>query len=509
MTSPRLSIEKPPTCDLIERGRLALQELQSLEEAARYRAEASVLQAATLKAELGDTLSLQTWLDSHETSTGAKPLGAPPSIETKFANQERSFRRIDLPVPPQRSNDLEPSVSSDPAFEPEQRSAPEHQQSPNLSSPSELEKPTVLEGSWDRMVQGATDRLKETTDRATDPSASEPLAQEPNVDWLVPGDQNETQSTRKSWRAAAHVWVSLAVHIALVIILSVVFITAAKKAELLSIISSPVDTDRVLTETPMEMISDLQAETLEPSMSTSEPNISDLIADVSMPAIALETGLEPMKPESSASAAQMTASPMQGMTGAKIAAGVEFFGTKATGNTFIYIVDSSPSMKKDKAFEFAKQEVLRSLQSMKPKQRYFLSFFGKEVDPLTFGSGDPERYPVAATPENLEKTMKWLARVSIQKDGWPPNDALQMAIDMEPDAIFMLFDGDTKVDVAKFLRRVNRIDDIFTSDEPRVPIHVVHFFVDEYRKQMMQIAEENGGTYRFIPRPQNSNAKKR
>ena len=190
------------------------------------------------------------------------------------------------------------------------------------------------------------------------------------------------------------------------------------------------------------------------------------------------------------------------MTGSKMLTGAEFFGVKATGNTFVYLVDSSPSMRRDGAFEAARNEIVRSLSSMKPKQRYFISFFGKEIDPMVFESGVVEKYPVYAKPENLTKTIDWLSRVQVQKDGLPPNNALTEAIAMQPDGIFLLFDGDTKVDVAKYLRRVNRSDDILTAGMPKVPIHVVHFFQDEFQKQMRQVAEENGGTYRFVPRPE-------
>ncbi|MFY8200802.1 MAG: hypothetical protein ACOVLE_09045, partial [Pirellula staleyi] len=160
-------------------------------------------------------------------------------------------------------------------------------------------------------------------------------------------------------------------------------------------------------------------------------------------------------------------------------------------------------------FEKAKQEMMRSLTSMKPKQRYFINFFGKEIDPMTTKSGTVEKFPVCAIPENISQTIDWMRQVQVQKDGWPPNEALAQAIAMQPDGIFLLFDGDTKVDVAKFLRRENRTDDILSAGEPKVAIHVVHFFQDEFQKQMKQVAEENGGTYRFVPRPERPSNGKR
>jgi hypothetical protein len=166
-------------------------------------------------------------------------------------------------------------------------------------------------------------------------------------------------------------------------------------------------------------------------------------------------------------------------------------------------------MRKENAFQAAKAEVFRSFASMKPKQRYYISFFGKEIDPLVLHGTEAEKYPIYATRENVLQTQEWMNRVAIQKEGWPPNDALEQAIAMQPDGIFMLFDGDTKVDVAKFLRQVNRTDDILSEGSPKVPIHVIHFFQEDFRKQMMTVAQENGGTYRFIPKPERPTTNKR
>jgi hypothetical protein len=309
---------------------------------------------------------------------------------------------------------------------------------------------------------------------------------------------------------AAHVWVSLGLHVGLVVALSIVVISATKKQELLSIVSSPVEAENVLMETPMEMISELETSSMEPMTPSPSPDISELSKDVTLPAMTIESGTQPGEMATPSSAvAQSSSSAMQGMTGSKLVSGVEFFGVKATGNTFVYIIDCSPSMRKDNAFQAAKAEVFRSFASMKPKQRYYISFFGKEIEPLVLHGTEAEKYPIYATKENVLLTQEWMNRVMVQKEGWPPNDALEQAIAMQPDGIFMLFDGDTKVDVAKFLRQANRTDDILSEGSPKVPIHVIHFFQEDFRKQMMAVAQENGGTYRFIPRPEQSTTNKR
>jgi transcriptional regulator of NAD metabolism len=65
----------------------------------------------------------------------------------------------------------------------------------------------------------------------------------------------------------------------------------------------------------------------------------------------------------------------------------------------------------------------------------------------------------------------------------------------------LLFDGDTRADVPKFLEKVNRSNDIISENVPKVPVHVIHFFEEEFAKAMQRIAKDNLGTYRFIPKP--------
>lgn len=311
-----------------------------------------------------------------------------------------------------------------------------------------------------------------------------------------------TERKQRSFREvllAPHMWISFVVHAIMIVAMSAFIIVTVQKTELMSIVAATVEADNVLMETPMEMPNDIEKpmeETAFPLSPATE--ISAISVDTSLPTVPMDTGIGQV-PSPAAAFSDASAS---AISGTKMVSGAEFFGVKATGNTFVYVVDSSPSMRRDGAFDAAKEEVLRSLGSMKPKQRYFINFFGKEIDPLTFQSGVVEKYPVYATSENLRKTMEWLGRIQIQKEGLPPNDALREAIAMQPDGIFLLFDGDTKVDVAAFLRKVNRSNDIISGDTPKVPIHVVHFFQSEFQKAMMRIAEENGGTYRFIPRPE-------
>ena len=502
MTRP--SNSQPSSEELLERGRLTLQAFQYHERAARYKAAAASLQAAMVQAENGNVETLYEWLEleSHQFKGGMDLL----SLE----DQDYSTSEPEIPTRSIRID--QPVVVAD----------ADRVNSEDGCIRHETDR---IESPWARMEKAAVSRLSATrTEVSKSPAAIESLdrvndlfnvlavssdltkvAELPNELPISLTDMgNESDSHRpKLWWKAPHVWVSLFLHVVVIICLSIVAITAVQEPKILSIVSASIEAENVLLETPMEMISELET-TSELMQSPSLPIPSELVTEISLSKVSIEAGAHPSPTPTVSSAVKGSASDsaQASMMGSKMLTGAEFFGVKATGNTFVYIVDSSPSMRRDGAFEAARKEIVRSLSSMKPKQRYFISFFGKEIDPMVFESGVLERYPVYAKPENLTKTIDWLSRVQVQKEGLPPNNALAEAIAMQPDGIFLLFDGDTKVDVAKFLRRANRSDDILSVGMPKVPIHVVHFFQDEFQKQMRQVAGENGGTYRFIPRPE-------
>ena len=467
----RPSKSQPSTQELLERGRLTLQAIEYHERAARYKAAAARLKAAMVQAENGDVENLSKWLEleSHQFDGG-----------------------MAFCIPEQ---DAEHSVVHTASIRPDDGSI--SHESASIESP------------WARMEKAANARMAKarsvkhveftstvgTVDETEHIGASASENASLNA-FLGLNVSRESNPIQHGWKAP-HVWISLSVHVFLIVCLGLFAISAARDPKLLSIVAASVEAENVLLESPMEMISDLEF-VAEPLQSPPMPLLSHFDTDASLPNSFIETGLL-----ASSSAASLASDSVQAsMIGSKIVAGAEFFGIKATGNTFVYIVDSSPSMRRNGAFDAARKEIVRSLNSMKPKQRYFISFFGKEIDPMVFEFGVVEKFPVYAKPENLAKTLDWLSRVEVQKEGLPPNNALSEAIGMQPDGIFLLFDGDTKSDVAKFLRRVNRSDDILSAGMPKVPIHVVHFFQDSFQKQMRQIAEENGGTYRFVPRPE-------
>jgi len=495
------------------------------EKAALFHAAANALQMAIAEARTGDSTMLQEWLENHdhllvgssEFSLSGKEgvelenrsLGA-ISKQTLEALVDQNIR-INLPM---TENESIADVETTRIDESRLVAAPFANEAStekiSTETPSAV-KPHMDEvgiSPWHSMEKSAIRRMEaRQIEQRTSPmiavprsDAEESVEEEYRVDTsTLEAKGNREQS---AWRrfAAPHVWISLLVHVLAVPILGYIVVSQVVREKKLAIVSATVESNEVLTETALEMPSMMEAEDLSPP--AADPIEPTLPSDLSLPT------LEPIGPSpgavasSSKSLAQALESGKGTPPSNKLVMGAEFFGVKATGNTFVYIVDCSPSMKKDGAFEAAKQEIARSLMSMKPTQRFHLMFFGKEIESLCIEPGKVEEYPIYATPANVQKAIEWLGRSSIQKEGWPPNDSLDKAIDMQPDGIFMLFDGDTRSDVAKHLSKVNRTADILSDPGPKVPVHVVHFFQEEFASAMRKVANENAGTYRFVARPE-------
>jgi hypothetical protein len=458
-------LPEPP---LLERARLALQSLQFEEQAARYRAACAELMEAIADAEAGDEQPLKRWLDAR--------------------------RFLDDPAPTEAKLSSEHFESPWPRME---RAARERAASTRTEVP-------IAESD----AYGDRDRVGDhDTDEQVEPVAASAPVQEPiahpraSLDLVSQAVGNQTPrapTVRRRW-FPPHVVGSLIAHGLILVVLAWWVVAVAQPDKQLSITSSPLEVDDVALETVVDS-SPLESENSSEPEPAPKMDVADL--PVEIPQISGVEGVTgPRMADSSVASSVGSLSEAQGL-GTNLAAGAEFFGARAAGNNFVFVVDCSPSMARDGAFEFAKNEILRSLAMLQPKQRFSILFFGKEIVPIQFPGREPEAYMLPASPENLDKTVQWIRRASIQKEGRHPADAVRQALSMQPDGIFLLFDGDTKVETwIEMIKDSNRTDEWFGTAEVNVPIHVVHFFRDEFSATMKQLAEENHGTYRFIPKP--------
>lgn len=168
--------------------------------------------------------------------------------------------------------------------------------------------------------------------------------------------------------------------------------------------------------------------------------------------------------------------------------GASFFGAYAEGNRFIYVLDSSRSMTGER-WAYACTQLLDSLGGLKPGQEFYVICFDADTTFLFNKPPSAARY-YEASNENIQKVRNWL-RSRILGRATMPATALQYALRFDPDAIFLLSDGELQDDSRFMLRKLNNT----TFSERRIPIHTVHLFSAMGELTLKEIAKENGGTF--------------
>ena len=162
-----------------------------------------------------------------------------------------------------------------------------------------------------------------------------------------------------------------------------------------------------------------------------------------------------------------------------------FFGVRAQGQVFIYVVDCSGSMIDESRLTRAKIELRRSVNALQAPQRFQVIFYNDEPIPM------PGLLPKAADFPSKDQLLQWLRL--IEPDGrTDPRSALGLALSLRPDAIFLLSDGEFPEGTAAAVTKKN----------PRkIPIHCIDLGSGDTAEQLKQIARESGGQYKWRPDP--------
>ncbi|MCA9222750.1 MAG: hypothetical protein KDA71_20655, partial [Planctomycetales bacterium] len=193
----------------------------------------------------------------------------------------------------------------------------------------------------------------------------------------------------------------------------------------------------------------------------------------------------------------------QGMTDfAKGAGGAEFFGVKAGGRKFIFIVDSSKSMNGGK-FDAACEELMYAIRRLSNEQFFYIIFFDRDAARMTFlPNKEPEPRPVRATAANIRLAEQWVRTIELELRT-DPFDAVEFAVKALPDAIYILTDGKftDRGMTERWLKKNNKLEDPIDGIYPKVVIHTIGFWQPDGEPTLTAIAKEYGGTYRFVPRP--------
>lgn len=164
---------------------------------------------------------------------------------------------------------------------------------------------------------------------------------------------------------------------------------------------------------------------------------------------------------------------------------VTFFGNEVHADSVAFVIDASKSMSGGR-FQRARQELLNSLEQLKPDQRFFVVFYTDRTFPMFFPDNTIEL--ISADKRNLGRVRVWIEQAQVQ-GGTRPQAAMAMTLRLKPDVVFFLSDGDIPLDTHGTVLHHNS----------RSKVHTITFGSDIGAAIMRQIAAKNGGQYRFIP----------
>jgi len=176
--------------------------------------------------------------------------------------------------------------------------------------------------------------------------------------------------------------------------------------------------------------------------------------------------------------------------------GTEFFGVQGYGSKFVFVCDCSGSMSGLKWQEL-NRELSRCIGSLVPGQAFYAIFFDGEMHPM-FEPVSREPALLDATSENVEKARQWIANKSLGRNP-SPCDSMKFAANLEPDAIFLLTDGEFSDYTAPYMRDFNKKR--VAKGKPKVVVHTIGFFSQKHQMVLERIAKDSGGTYQFVGGP--------
>jgi len=186
-----------------------------------------------------------------------------------------------------------------------------------------------------------------------------------------------------------------------------------------------------------------------------------------------------------------------------------FYGAEAYGNRFVFVIDSSGSMRGPR-WESLCRELVRAIQTLSPDQEFFVISFDSTAHPM-FGVPPPSGKFLKPSKNSVTRIQNWLRSIEHGNKTFPAG-AMGIAMGLNPDAIFLLSDGEISDSTVTDLRLWNRKTDIDivpdeTSEDAMdvsmnlVPIHTVLLHSRVGYATLECIARENSGTFTPVSPP--------
>lgn len=181
------------------------------------------------------------------------------------------------------------------------------------------------------------------------------------------------------------------------------------------------------------------------------------------------------------------------------------FGLSGEGGRFVYLFDRSESMNSVftlyskqqilssiTPLKSAKLEMTRSLGALGRANKFQIVFYNDE--PTVFGDGHYDQEMFSATEENLQRANEYIE--NMKAEGFTNHlAALEVGINMNPNVIFLLTDGEAKDDLhPNMVRKLYKL-----CRRKKILLNVIHF-CNQPREQctLVRLAEKTGGQHLFI-----------
>lgn len=253
-----------------------------------------------------------------------------------------------------------------------------------------------------------------------------------------------------------------------------------------------------LTSSTLPSQSDEQAEaTLEFEETSASTKLTSVTRDVSE--IAFEKG-----PVSSSGASEIATQAALAATtaGSKsgrlkkdpgYGEGASFFGAYAPGQRFVFVIDSSQSMLEGNRWATLRRELIRAIKGLSPDQEFYVISFDIGAHPM-FDLYPPRGGYLSPSDPNINQLNYWLN--SIHHGGATlPASSIGLALRLEPDAIFLLSDGEIQDNTVQELRIFNRHREESGKTSVSIPIHTVLLHSKIGAATLKIIADENDGVF--------------
>jgi len=161
----------------------------------------------------------------------------------------------------------------------------------------------------------------------------------------------------------------------------------------------------------------------------------------------------------------------------------EFFAVKSgPAARVVFVVDRSGSM--TDSIDYVKYELKRSIRALAEEQLF---------DVIFYSSGPfvemPPRRLADATDRNKQVAVEFVDSV-IAQGQTDPSGALERAFELQPDAIYLLTDGEFDKATVGLVKRLNAAG--------KVKVHTIGFIYRAGEPILKDIAAQNGGEYKFV-----------